>query len=123
MARHFPSGQGREKTVVQPLALTLGGAAGIAPDLALAVWQRRTALDLPPFYLIGDPDFLTRRAKRLGLEIPIASVTTADAAARFPAALPVLPIGMTVTAEPGHPDRSSAPAAVAAIRRAVADVI
>jgi 4-hydroxythreonine-4-phosphate dehydrogenase len=108
---------------VQPLALTLGEPAGIGPDLALAVWQRRAELELPPFYLIGDPDFLLRRAKRLGLDVPVAPVTAAEAVARFPAALPVLPIDMTVTAEPGRPDRSSAPAAVAAIRRAVADVI
>ncbi len=94
-----------------------------APDLALAIWRRRIEFDLPPFYLIGDPDFLARRAKRLGLDIPIAPTTAADAAARFRTALPVLPLDITVTAEPGRPDRSSAPAAVAAIRRAVADVL
>jgi 4-hydroxythreonine-4-phosphate dehydrogenase len=35
----------------------------------------------------------------------------------------VVPLDVAVTAEPGRPDRSSAPAAVASIRRAVADVI
>ena len=34
-----------------------------------------------------------------------------------------MPLDVPVTAEPGHPDRSSAPAAVASIRRAVADVM
>src|SRR4029077_17975783 len=37
-------------------------------------------------------------------------------------ALPVVDIGVPVSAEPGQPDQSSAPAALAAIRRAVADV-
>src|SRR5258708_39518015 len=42
--------------------------------------------------------------------------------AAFETAVPVVDIGVTVTAEPGRPDRSSAPAALTAIRRAVADV-
>ncbi len=46
-----------------PLALTLGEPAGIGPDITLAVWRRRAELDLPAFYLIGDPDFLPQRAR------------------------------------------------------------
>jgi 4-hydroxythreonine-4-phosphate dehydrogenase len=108
---------------VQPLALTLGEPAGIGPDLALAVWHRRAELDVPRFYVVADPDFLGRRAGRLGLDVPIATVTSASAAATFPSALPVVAIDVAVSAEPGHPDRSSAPAAIASIRRAVADVM
>jgi 4-hydroxythreonine-4-phosphate dehydrogenase len=108
---------------VQPLALTLGEPAGIGPDLALTVWRRRAELDLPRFYLIADPDFMRRRAARLGLEVPIADVTPANAAAAFPSALPVVGLDVAVSAEPGRPDRSSAPGAIASLRRAVADVI
>jgi len=108
---------------VQPLALTLGEPAGIGPDLAVAVWRRRAELDLPRFYLIADPDFIRRRAERLGLEVPIATVTPAAAAAAFPSALPVVNLDVAVSAEPGRPDRSSAPAAIASLRRAVADVL
>jgi 4-hydroxythreonine-4-phosphate dehydrogenase len=103
--------------------LTLGEPAGIGPDLALAVWRRRAELEVPPFYLVADPDFLGRRAARLGLDVPIAEATPASAAATFASALPVAALGVAVTAEPGQPDGSSAPAAVAAIRRAVGDVI
>ena len=106
-----------------PLALTLGEPAGIGPDLALAIWRRRVELDIPAFYLVGDADFLRRRAKTLGLDVPIATVAPAAAVATFRSALPVLPIDVAVSAQPGHPDRSSAPAAVASIRRAVADVL
>ncbi len=106
-----------------PLALTLGEPAGIGPDLALAVWRRRNALTPPPFYVVADPDFLKRRAERLGLSVPLRTVTPADAAAAFARALPVVPLELAVTASPAKPDATSAPAAIASIRRAVADVI
>jgi 4-hydroxythreonine-4-phosphate dehydrogenase len=108
---------------VQPLALTLGEPAGIGPDLALTVWHRRAELALPPFYVVADAEFLRRRAARLGLEVPIAIVPPAAAAATFATALPVVLLDVTVTAEPGDPDGSSARAAIASIRRAVADVL
>jgi 4-hydroxythreonine-4-phosphate dehydrogenase len=108
---------------VQPLALTLGEPAGIGPDLTLAIWHRRVELDLPPFYVVADPEFLRRRAVRLGLDVPIAAATPASAGATFPSVLPVVAIDVAATAEPGRPDRSSAPAAIASIRRAVADVM
>jgi len=105
------------------LALTLGEPAGIGPDLALAVWQRRREFEVPAFYLIGEPNFLANRARALGLDVPLAMVTPAQAAAAFARALPVLALDLLVTAAPGKPDASSAPAAIAAIRRAVADVV
>jgi 4-hydroxythreonine-4-phosphate dehydrogenase len=108
---------------VQPLALTLGEPAGIGPDLALAVWQRRAEYDIPPFYVTGDDDFLRRRAEQLGLDTPVAEVTPAGAAVAFSSALPVVVIDEKASALPGRPDRSSAPVAIAAIRRAVADVM
>ena len=106
-----------------PLALTLGEPAGIGPDLALAVWRRRRELGVPAFYIVADPQFLSRRAAQLGLDVAIAPATPRSAAATFREALPIVALDMTVTAEPGRPDQSSAPAAVASIRRAVADVL
>jgi 4-hydroxythreonine-4-phosphate dehydrogenase len=108
---------------MQPLALTLGEPAGIGPDIALATWARRNDLQLPPFYLVGDPAFMARRAARLGLDVPIEAVAPEAAAKTFAAALPVVPLDLPVTAEPGRPDATSAPAAIAAIRRAVKDVL
>ena len=46
-----------------------------------------------------------------------------EAAAMFASALPVVDIGMTVTATPGRPDATSAPAAIASIRLAVRHVL
>jgi 4-hydroxythreonine-4-phosphate dehydrogenase len=108
---------------VKPLALTLGEPAGIGPDLALAIWRRRAELGIPPFYIVADAEFLGRRAAQLRLDVPLATVTPVSAASAFGTALPVVPLDVAITAEPGHPDRSSAPAAVASIRRAVADVM
>jgi 4-hydroxythreonine-4-phosphate dehydrogenase len=103
--------------------LTLGEPAGIGPDLALTIWQRRAELDLPPFYIIAEPDFLRRRAAQLNLRIPIERAAAATATAIFRSALPVAALGLSISAEPGKPDASSAPAAIAAIRRGVADVM
>jgi len=55
-------------------------------------------------------------------DLPICVVEPAAATAVFEDALPVVDIGVEVSAEPGRPDQSSAPAVLAAIRRAVADV-
>jgi 4-hydroxythreonine-4-phosphate dehydrogenase len=105
------------------LVLTIGEPAGIGPDLALMVWRRRRELEVPVFYLIGDADFLSRRARALGLDVPIETVAPAQAADAFSRALPVAILDGPVTAAPGKPDQTSAPAAIASIRRAVADVL
>jgi 4-hydroxythreonine-4-phosphate dehydrogenase len=106
----------------RPLAVTLGEPAGIGPDITLAAWRRRDELGLPAFYILADPKFLRRCAAAIAPDVPIAVVNPGTAGTAFRNALPVVDIGVAVTAEPGHPDASSAPAAIAAIRRAVADV-
>jgi 4-hydroxythreonine-4-phosphate dehydrogenase len=110
-----------------PLVLTLGEPAGIGPDLTLGIWRRRVELGLPAFYIIGDTDFLKARARALALDVPFNVVTPAqtndEICASFERSLPVVPLDLAVTAAPGKPDISSAPAAIASIRRAVADVM
>ena len=108
--------------MTKPLAVTLGEPAGIGPDLTLAAWLQRRARDIPPFYLIGDPDFLRQRAAQLGLDVAIALSDPATAAAAFDQALPVVPTGHRISAAAGTPDASDAPAVLASIRRAVDDV-
>jgi 4-hydroxythreonine-4-phosphate dehydrogenase len=108
--------------MARPLALTLGEPAGIGPDITLKAWLRKEELKLPPFYLLGDHDFIARRARALGLDIRLADVSADGAAAAFPRALPVVSTGHPATAEPGRPDDRSADAALASIRQAVSDV-
>jgi 4-hydroxythreonine-4-phosphate dehydrogenase len=105
------------------LALTVGEPAGIGPDIALAAWRRRIEFNLPPFYLLTDRQSLERRAKLLGSHVPTELVTPATAAAAFARALPVVELGIAATAAPGQPDATSAPVAIAAIDRAVEDVL
>jgi 4-hydroxythreonine-4-phosphate dehydrogenase len=105
------------------LALTSGEPAGIGSDITLTAWTRRRELGLPAFYVIGDPQALSRRAQKLGLDVPIEAASAASAATVFGHALPVVALGLAASAEPGRPDASSAPVAIASIDRAVADVL
>jgi 4-hydroxythreonine-4-phosphate dehydrogenase len=108
--------------MIKPLALTLGEPAGIGPDIAIKAWLHRDELKLPPFYLLGDCDVLKQRAKALGIHVELATIDAGDATAAFAKALPVVATGIVATAPPGHPDGSSAEAALASIRQAVSDV-
>jgi 4-hydroxythreonine-4-phosphate dehydrogenase len=109
--------------MTKPLALTIGEPAGIGPDIAIAAWLRRREDRLPPFYLIGDAGFIRDRASILGADVSLAQISAETAVAAFADALPVVATGHRITARAGRPDTSSAPAAIASIRHAVADVI
>jgi len=109
--------------MAKPLALTLGEPAGIGPDITIKAWLRRNELRLPPFYLLGDRNLLSDRAKALGLDVKLADARAEDALDVFADALPVVAAGQAATARPGQPDNTSAAAAMASIRQAVRDVI
>ena len=109
--------------MAKPFALTSGEPAGIGPDITLKAWLRRSELDLPAFYWLGDAASLDRRIKALGLNVRLAEVRPEEASAAFAEALPVVPTGHIATASPGHPDDTSAEAAMASIRQAVSDVM
>jgi 4-hydroxythreonine-4-phosphate dehydrogenase len=109
--------------MAKPLALTTGEPGGIGPDIAIQAWLRRKDLKLPAFYVLGDRDLLSHRAKTLGLSIELADVRAEDAASAFTDALPVVSTGHRATARPGQPDDTSAQAAISSIRQAVADVV
>ncbi len=101
------------------LALSLGEPAGIGPDIALLAWRSRVSEGLPAFFAVGDPLLLEARARALGLDVPVRVVAPGDAASVFATALPVVPAGPRATAQPGHPDATSAAAVIASLDRAV----
>src|ERR1700689_4061631 len=109
--------------MAKPLALTSGEPAGIGPDITLKAWLRRKELKLPAFYLLGDREFLARRASSLGLKVELAEVRAEDALATFADALPVVATGHAATAQPGQPGPRRPDAAIASIRQAVGDVV
>ncbi len=105
---------------VIPLAVTMGDPAGIGLDIVLDAYAQGAA---PPFRLYGCASTLAARARALGVEVTITRVD-ADATDVPPSgrALPVIDIPVAVPVRPGRPDPANAPAVIAAIERAVADV-
>lgn len=101
------------------LALTMGDPAGIGPDLTLLAWKNRSALKLPPFFLIADPRMLSARAASLRLEVPLIETSPESASAEFDLALPVIPVSLAAPVSTGIPDPANAGATVEAIRLAV----
>lgn len=103
--------------MIAPLALSMGEPAGIGPDLILAAWSLKGAVDVPPFVAIADPEVLTQRARKLGVAVPLAVVDRAAFAdADFGHALPVLPVKAADPAVCGTP----APLNANAVTRAIA---
>ena len=93
----------------------MGDPAGIGPDIALASWHGRQQLGLPPFVLFGDADVLAKRARTLGLAVPIATVASpAETERVFATALPVWPVAI---------GPAGADAAVVAAIEAAADAV
>jgi 4-hydroxythreonine-4-phosphate dehydrogenase len=92
----------------------MGEPAGIGGEILVAAWHRLRATG-PAFVALDDPD----RLRRLGAVVREVAAP-AEAAASFADALPVLPLGVAVEAEPGRPDPRHGPAVVRSIERAVA---
>lgn len=70
--------------MLKPVALTMGEPAGIGGELTLKAWLRR-AEGMPAFFAIDDPARLTTLAARLGLPVPVKTISdAAEAAAVFP---------------------------------------
>jgi 4-hydroxythreonine-4-phosphate dehydrogenase len=92
----------------------MGEPGGIGGDILVAAWRRLRATG-PAFMALDDPD----RLRRLGAVVRVVA-DPAEATASFEGALPVLPLGVAVDAEPGRPDPRHAPAVVRSIERAVA---
>ena len=104
---------------MRPLALTQGDPAGIGPDITLTAWLDRRALSLEPFIFIGDPAVLAKRARHLGLSVPIEETGVEGAIGIFDRAIPVLPVAAGVDIQPGEPRVESAVGTIGAIERAV----
>jgi len=106
---------------VPPLAVSIGDPSGVGADVALSAWLQRKELSLPTFLLIADPAQLSARAQHLGLNVPIATISTpAEAFDVFDIKLPVLPLKNTHKESPGKPLPENAAGVIEAIERAVA---
>src|SRR5262245_6652014 len=82
-----------------PIAVTMGDAAGIGPDITLLGWCAREAHVLRPFAVYAVPELLSRRAHALGIDVPVAPIDRlAEATEVFASALPVLRPAATTAA-------------------------
>jgi 4-hydroxythreonine-4-phosphate dehydrogenase len=103
---------------MRPLALTMGDPAGIGGELSLRAWLALHGAG-HCFVALDDPDRLIALARALTLDVPVATVASPDEAdAVFATSLPVMPIRLTNTPRPGHPDKANALAVIASIERA-----
>jgi 4-hydroxythreonine-4-phosphate dehydrogenase len=102
-----------------PLCLTMGEPAGIGGEIALKAWSMRTVTSVAPFFMIDDPARLEGLAAAIGLDAPIVPIAApAEALSVFAYALPVLPLGYSVQARPGHLDTGNAAAVIDSIEQA-----
>lgn len=105
-----------------PLCVTIGEPAGIGPDVILTAWANRKREKLPPFYVLGDPAALSRRALELNLAIATAAVEPGDRRPPLSSALAVAPVSGAMRAGAGKPDAADGPLVVEAITDGVAHV-
>jgi 4-hydroxythreonine-4-phosphate dehydrogenase len=119
------------RTRLAPIAMTMGEPAGIGVEIALKTWARRAFYDLPPFYLLADPDHVRAVAKSLGWALtdadagmpsPIEISAPAEALDSFEMGLPVFTQPLANKAKPGVLDRANAAAVLGAIETAVSHV-
>ncbi|WP_343559658.1 4-hydroxythreonine-4-phosphate dehydrogenase PdxA [Kiloniella sp. b19] len=107
-----------KRTSPAPLALTMGDPAGIGGELSLKAWLERK--DHHSFFVLDDPDHLRSLAKKLGLNIPVEEIATAEEARSCcPRALPVLPVRLSAPVNKGQGDSRNAEATLLSIQKAV----
>lgn len=100
---------------IRPLALTMGEPGGVGGELTVKAWRALcVASPQRVFFCIDDP------ARLEALGAPVAIIERPDdAAAVFPHALPVLPLGETVAAMIGGASPRTAGAVIKSIDMAV----
>jgi 4-hydroxythreonine-4-phosphate dehydrogenase len=105
---------------IHPLVMTMGEPAGIGGEIAIKAWQDRLAMNIPDFFILDDPDRLKRLGKRIGMEIPVKTISSpGEVAATYPDALPVMPLGTAIDVEPGIANPEYVSTVLESIDRAV----
>src|SRR5258708_4976082 len=90
-----------------PLALTMGDAAGIGPEIALQAWKDRFVDQIPKFALYADIELMRSVARSADVDPDIAILPVANALAAaeaFDDALPVVPVPLANVVRRGFPD-------------------
>ena len=99
------------------MALTPGEPAGIGPDIVLGCARHEAAAQI---VVIGDPDVLERRARRIGAAVELTAFDPeAPVTPHLPGQLCVLHQPLALPVEPGNPSSGNADCVLSAIERAV----
>lgn len=105
---------------ISPLAVTMGEPAGVGGEITLAAWRQRTERQLPPFFVLDDPERLRALAAELGMDIDVVEIAGPEETADiFPHALPVLPVKLPNAVKPGTPDPANGKAVIDSIRLSI----
>jgi 4-hydroxythreonine-4-phosphate dehydrogenase len=106
-------------TETLPVAVTMGDPAGIGGEIALMAW-RDFRTELPPFFLLDDPERLARLSERTGIDCPIRTIgTAAEAVETCETALPVVPLSRPVASLPGDDSTRDGAMVIESIDRAI----
>src|SRR5687767_419535 len=104
-----------------PIALTCGEPAGIAPEITAKAWQALRDVSAAPFFLIGDSDYFNHRAVLAGIPIATMKISApGETLEVFSSALPILHRALAVHPKPGIIDPATAKSVIAAIDEGVA---
>lgn len=108
----------------KPISVSMGEPAGIGAEVLFKSWLARHSQNIPPFFLVGDPDFTQKQAKALGMNVPVQSIAhPSEANALFARALPVLTLTLNTDVKPGVADPANASAVLDSIKIATKCVL
>ena len=106
-----------KKSSLPRLALTPGEPAGIGPDIVLGSAGHEAGAQI---VVIGDPDMLEQRARRIGAAVELTEFDPeAPVTPHLPGQLCVLHQPLALPVEPGKPSSGNADCVLSAIERAV----
>jgi len=106
-----------------PLALTCGDPSGIGPEIALQAWLRtRDDPAASSFFIVGDAEYFSALAHKLGWAVPVTEATPESASSLFPQALPVVSLGLRVVGSAGKPEPGDAAITIRSIEQCVSFV-
>lgn len=109
---------------LNPIVLTCGEPAGIAPEITAKAWLALRNASAAPFFLIADEIYFSSRAAAAGVPIATAKISAPlEAREIFATALPIMHRPLAAHPKPGVIDPATARGVIAAIDEGVALVM
>ena len=110
----------KESSTQLPIALTMGDPAGIASEITVQAWKKRTECGLSPFFILSQQSLFEDIKALKGFSIPTKIITSPDETNDvFSDALPILELPERVDIRLGQPNPDAGEMTMAAISSAV----